>query len=131
MFCIKIYFMREMTIWSWAFFLPHKYSTKYLCIIYSGVVCEILCFLAIWFGWQLWLSYTVWKLYIFNKLNTNLHFKVFAVEERKLFVGMLSKKYTEHDVRMIFASFGAIEECTVLQDHNGQSKGIYEMAWWW
>lgn len=45
------------------------------------------------------------------------------IEERKLFVGMLSKKYTEHDVRMIFASFGAIEECTVLQDHNGQSKG--------
>lgn len=38
-------------------------------------------------------------------------------------MGMLSKNYTEHDVRMIFATFGPIEECTVLQDHNGQSKG--------
>ena len=44
--------------------------------------------------------------------------------ERKLFVGMLSKKYNENDVRLMFAAFGNIEECTVLRDPNGMSKGI-------
>jgi CUG-BP- and ETR3-like factor len=43
--------------------------------------------------------------------------------ERKLFVGMLSKKYNESDVRLMFAAYGNIEECTVLRDSNGQSKG--------
>ncbi|KAI1283234.1 CUGBP Elav-like family member 2 [Halotydeus destructor] len=42
--------------------------------------------------------------------------------ERKLFVGMLSKKYAENDVRLMFAPYGNIEECTVLRDVNGQSK---------
>ncbi|XP_034254162.1 CUGBP Elav-like family member 1 isoform X9 [Thrips palmi] len=43
--------------------------------------------------------------------------------ERKLFVGMLSKKCSENDVRQLFGQFGAIEECTVLRDTNNQSKG--------
>ncbi|XP_023297072.2 CUGBP Elav-like family member 2 isoform X3 [Lucilia cuprina] len=43
--------------------------------------------------------------------------------ERKLFVGMLNKKYNEADVRQLFAGHGTIEECTVLRDQNGQSKG--------
>ncbi|XP_018898145.1 CUGBP Elav-like family member 1 isoform X2 [Bemisia tabaci] len=43
--------------------------------------------------------------------------------ERKLFVGMLSKKCTESDVRLMFGGFGTIEECTVLRDQNDQSKG--------
>ena len=43
--------------------------------------------------------------------------------ERKLFVGMVSKKFNESDVRVMFNSFGTIEECTVLRDTNGVSKG--------
>lgn len=43
--------------------------------------------------------------------------------ERKLFVGMLNKKLSENDVRKLFEVHGAIEECTVLRDQNGQSKG--------
>lgn len=36
---------------------------------------------------------------------------------------MLNKKLNENDVRKLFESFGTIEECTVLRDQNGQSKG--------
>ncbi|XP_066598492.1 CUGBP Elav-like family member 1-A isoform X6 [Prorops nasuta] len=42
--------------------------------------------------------------------------------ERKLFVGMLSKKYNENDVRSMFGVYGTIEECWVLRDDAGQSK---------
>lgn len=43
--------------------------------------------------------------------------------DRKLFVGMLNKKFNEQDVRLLFSGHGIIEECTVLRDQNGQSKG--------
>lgn len=36
---------------------------------------------------------------------------------------MLSKKFGEIDVRSMFGVYGAIEECTVLRDTAGQSKG--------
>ena len=49
----------------------------------------------------------------------------FHISERKLFIGMVSKKYSESDVRVMFTSFGTIEECTVLRDTNGVSKGNY------
>ena len=39
---------------------------------------------------------------------------------------MVSKKYNESDVRVMFQSFGTIEECTVLRDTNGISKGKNE-----
>ncbi|XP_018645511.1 bruno-like rna binding protein [Schistosoma mansoni] len=44
-------------------------------------------------------------------------------EDRKLFVGMLGKHQTEKDIQNLFAPYGLIEECTILRDQNGLSKG--------
>lgn len=56
-------------------------------------------------------------------ISSPLLCSAFSIPERKLFVGMLSKKYNEQDVRQLFSGNGAIDECTVLRDQLGQSKG--------
>ncbi|XP_058273282.1 CUGBP Elav-like family member 2 isoform X19 [Hemibagrus wyckioides] len=46
-----------------------------------------------------------------------------AVEDRKLFIGMVSKKCNENDIRVMFSSFGQIEECRILRGPDGLSRG--------
>ena len=62
-----------------------------------------------------------------KKINNNILSILFlfllSSVERKLFVGMLAKKVTENDVRMMFSAYGSIEECTVLRDNNTISRG--------
>jgi len=43
--------------------------------------------------------------------------------ERKIFVGMVSKKLGEEEVKSMFHQFGPIEDCTVLRDDSGVSRG--------
>ncbi|XP_072562771.1 CUGBP Elav-like family member 2 isoform X2 [Paramormyrops kingsleyae] len=46
-----------------------------------------------------------------------------AVEDRKLFIGMVSKKCNENDIRVMFLPFGQIEECRILRGPDGLSRG--------
>ncbi|XP_051976342.1 CUGBP Elav-like family member 2 isoform X2 [Xyrauchen texanus] len=46
-----------------------------------------------------------------------------AVEDRKLFIGMVSKKCNENDIRIMFSPFGQIEECRILRGPDGLSRG--------
>uniref|UniRef100_A0A4W5JFB3 Cugbp, Elav-like family member 2 n=1 Tax=Hucho hucho TaxID=62062 RepID=A0A4W5JFB3_9TELE len=46
-----------------------------------------------------------------------------SVEDRKLFIGMVSKKCNENDIRVMFSAFGQIEECRILRGPDGLSRG--------
>uniref|UniRef100_A0A673INR5 RRM domain-containing protein n=1 Tax=Sinocyclocheilus rhinocerous TaxID=307959 RepID=A0A673INR5_9TELE len=46
-----------------------------------------------------------------------------SVEDRKLFIGMVSKKCNENDIRVMFSPFGQIEECRILRGPDGLSRG--------
>ncbi|XP_031420955.1 CUGBP Elav-like family member 2 isoform X3 [Clupea harengus] len=46
-----------------------------------------------------------------------------SVEDRKLFIGMVSKKYGENEIRMMFSPFGQVEECRILRGPDGTSRG--------
>ncbi|KAM9765374.1 CUGBP Elav-like family member 1 isoform 3-T3 [Menidia menidia] len=46
-----------------------------------------------------------------------------AVEDRKLFIGMISKKCNENDIRLMFSAYGQIEECRILRGPDGLSRG--------
>uniref|UniRef100_A0A4W3H511 RRM domain-containing protein n=1 Tax=Callorhinchus milii TaxID=7868 RepID=A0A4W3H511_CALMI len=45
--------------------------------------------------------------------------------DRKLFIGMVSKKCNENDIRVMFSAFGQIEECRILRGPDGLSRGKY------
>uniref|UniRef100_A0A3B3SN62 Cugbp, Elav-like family member 1 n=1 Tax=Paramormyrops kingsleyae TaxID=1676925 RepID=A0A3B3SN62_9TELE len=46
-----------------------------------------------------------------------------TVEDRKLFIGMISKKCNENDIRIMFSPCGQIEECRILRGPDGLSRG--------
>uniref|UniRef100_A0AAR2JHY3 RRM domain-containing protein n=1 Tax=Pygocentrus nattereri TaxID=42514 RepID=A0AAR2JHY3_PYGNA len=46
-----------------------------------------------------------------------------SVEDRKLFIGMISKKCNENDIRLMFSPYGQIEECRILRGPDGLSRG--------
>ncbi|XP_041074417.1 CUGBP Elav-like family member 1 isoform X6 [Polyodon spathula] len=46
-----------------------------------------------------------------------------AIEDRKLFIGMVSKQCNENDIRLMFSPYGQIEESRILRGPDGLSRG--------
>ena len=44
-------------------------------------------------------------------------------ENRKLYVGMLSRKLSENDVTTMFSQYGTLEDVTILKNADGKSRG--------
>lgn len=65
------------------------------------------------------------NIYLMPGLSHPVQMKPADIEnrnDRKLFIGMLSKSMNENDIRELFKEFGQIETCSVLRE-NGKSKG--------
>ncbi|XP_066556772.1 CUGBP Elav-like family member 1 isoform X6 [Amia ocellicauda] len=58
-----------------------------------------------------------------SEKNNDLCGSLSAVEDRKLFIGMISKKCNENDIRLMFSPYGQIEECRILRGPDGLSRG--------
>ena len=43
-------------------------------------------------------------------------------EERRLFVGQLSKSTTDEDLHIMFTPYGTVEDVSIIRDENGTSK---------
>ena len=56
----------------------------------------------------------------FIYVHTNTH-----AEERRLFVGMLNRDFTEEDVMAMFSTYGHVEDVSILRNKEGVSKGVY------
>lgn len=61
----------------------------------------------------------------FSNMTRSMIVKVANLDsnERKLFIGMLSRKLDENDLIEVFSVYGMIEDCIVLRDPNGVSRG--------
>ena len=69
-------------------------------------------------------SFNQEKFYFVKVLENLNHILNIRDLERKLFIGMVCKKLNEEDIKDMFIQFGPIEECTVLRDDNGISRGM-------
>ena len=54
---------------------------------------------------------------------TSTSCSIFSFPERKLFIGMVSKKLGESEIKTMFDQFGPVEETSVLRDDSGVSRG--------
>ena len=131
----KIYGKEKGKFWwhSWSYYILEK-SARYLFAINSWLSTLVLFFsprCIIPFKWSQPTLKTamVYYTFFYSTLKNLVSWRGVLIgctiffTERKLFVGMVSKKFNESDVRVMFNSFGTIEECTVLRDINGVSKG--------
>lgn len=56
-------------------------------------------------------------------LTANTACCLLAPGERRLFVGMLSKKLSEEEVKSMFSSYGIVQDVSILRSADGKSKG--------